>query len=593
MAVRSSSWVSLLGALALTAAIASAVPAAAAPARPTITRIAPASGPTSGGTRVRLVGTNFLDVQSVTFGGTAAQIVGVAATHRSMTVTAPQSASQRTVAIRLKTAGGSVTRTNAFTYTAPWQASWHDPQTIAAPVDSPLTLDCPTSHCYGMDRYGNFLDSGAGTGTWIDHGSPSGDSAVEAQNSCNPQPRYVTSSCASLSCPQVGFCLTVDDQGRPLIWRGATWQAYPSLNPAGATAFDHTPVVSCASSTFCMVQDSGGDYSTFDGTSWAPVTTLDGAPVTTAAQINTDVNHSTDSAVSCAGNQCMTVTEDDAYHYVGGAWTQGGDQQWAVPDGGVGPDVQHVSCANVAHTGTQLLCAAGGGDSTIVYSDGSWSGIDYKRPSQFVSCRADGRCLATSPSGLTYEYGDSTQSHDKWGWSTSFGIPTGDRLGAVFAVACGSAPACRVSIGNGFSATVTPSTHKWSSATSILAADTGISALGCTITASAARYCLAGTRGPDLVTDDGSGWAPPTESFDRGERTAAVSCFDKTSFCMAIANNNHFASQSNHYAVYRNGTLSTHSMITGTYRALSCWSATGCYAVSLTRDCAGTARCGP
>jgi hypothetical protein len=72
MPLRCSLRVSLIAGGVLAASVAVAVPAsAAAAARPTITKVAPATGPTSGGTHVRLVGTNFTNVKSVTFGGTS------------------------------------------------------------------------------------------------------------------------------------------------------------------------------------------------------------------------------------------------------------------------------------------------------------------------------------------------------------------------------------------------------------------------------------------------------------------------------------------------------------------------------------------
>jgi hypothetical protein len=579
MTVRATSRVSVLviGALAASLAVAVPVAGAAVAARPTITKVAPATGPTSGGTHVRLIGTNFTNVKSVTFGGKAAAVFAISATHKSMTVTAPSSATQRKVSIVLRTAAGTATKASAFTYAASWTAAWHDPQTIAAPVEAPKRLSCPTTaHCYGMDRYGNFLESGSG-GNWINDGSPSGDDAHQALSSCQNFPL----GCASLSCPQVDWCLTVDDQGQPLVWSGSSWRSYPSLDPAGANSFDHTPAVSCASTTFCIVMDYASDWSTFDGSAWSPVRGLGGTPVTTAADVEQQaVYNDQPDAVSCAGDECLMTQDMESYQYVNGAWTNVGEELPTGHDGGdPGPTPTDLSCANVATSGTSLLCAVVGG-ATAVFSNGQWA--DWEKQSAVaVACHSDGRCLAVGGT-KGFEYGNHSLAVDKHGWSAALPMPKAPPYDAT-AVACGSGSSCRVTLQHGFTNTFDLGTHTWSATTSFLAADDGISAVSCSITSSGKRYCLAGTAGPDVVGDNGGTWSAPVQAFDPDEQTAAVSCVHGTAFCMAIANNGHFLSKANHYAVYSSGKLTAHSMLTGTYRSLACWSRTGCYAVSQTR----------
>lgn len=97
-------------------------------AAPTITRINPTSGPTTGGTTVIIFGTNLASPSAVTFGGTPATINSSSATSISVTSPAnPAGAAQ----VVVTTSGGTTTQPVKFTYT-----------TIAAPV---ITSSSPTS----------------------------------------------------------------------------------------------------------------------------------------------------------------------------------------------------------------------------------------------------------------------------------------------------------------------------------------------------------------------------------------------------------------------------------------------------------------
>ena len=95
-----------------TAAGTGTLPGAFTYAAPVITKIAPVSGPSAGGTKVVITGTNLLGVTDVTFGSTAAVIVKVTAT--SITVVAPPGVG--VVDISVTTAAGTVTLAASFTY---------------------------------------------------------------------------------------------------------------------------------------------------------------------------------------------------------------------------------------------------------------------------------------------------------------------------------------------------------------------------------------------------------------------------------------------------------------------------------------------
>jgi hypothetical protein len=82
---------------------------------PTATSIAPASGPTSGGTAATVVGTGLTTTQSVTVGGATAPFTVISDTELSI-VTPPGTAG--TADVDITTTGGTAALTAGFTYTA-------------------------------------------------------------------------------------------------------------------------------------------------------------------------------------------------------------------------------------------------------------------------------------------------------------------------------------------------------------------------------------------------------------------------------------------------------------------------------------------
>ncbi|MET8558568.1 IPT/TIG domain-containing protein [Streptomyces sp. NPDC004959] len=82
---------------------------------PTVTTVAPAAGPTSGGTGVTITGTNLGTTESVTFGGTPAPFSVVNTT--TVSAVAPPGAAGA-VDVVVTNAAGSDTAADAFTYVA-------------------------------------------------------------------------------------------------------------------------------------------------------------------------------------------------------------------------------------------------------------------------------------------------------------------------------------------------------------------------------------------------------------------------------------------------------------------------------------------
>ncbi|WP_416193271.1 IPT/TIG domain-containing protein [Nitrobacter sp. TKz-YC01] len=87
----------------------------AAPA-PTVTSVAPNTGPPAGGTPVTITGTNFTGATAVTFGGTPATGVTVV-NDTTITATTPAHAAGA-VAVAVTTSGGTNSLPNGFTYSA-------------------------------------------------------------------------------------------------------------------------------------------------------------------------------------------------------------------------------------------------------------------------------------------------------------------------------------------------------------------------------------------------------------------------------------------------------------------------------------------
>lgn len=108
-----------VSALAGGLATASSAPAAAATRLPAVTRIAPASGSTRGGTRLVVTGRNFTHVTAVKFGKSAGKSVSVTSPRRLL-VTAPAHAAGP-VWVRVSTSHGTspAVKASRYTYVAP------------------------------------------------------------------------------------------------------------------------------------------------------------------------------------------------------------------------------------------------------------------------------------------------------------------------------------------------------------------------------------------------------------------------------------------------------------------------------------------
>jgi hypothetical protein len=85
---------------------------------PTVVSVTPTSGPVAGGTSVTVSGTDFTDVQGVSFGSVPAAGYSVIS-EGQITAVAPAGATAGPVSIRVTTEAGTASSAQSFTYTAP------------------------------------------------------------------------------------------------------------------------------------------------------------------------------------------------------------------------------------------------------------------------------------------------------------------------------------------------------------------------------------------------------------------------------------------------------------------------------------------
>jgi galactose oxidase-like protein/IPT/TIG domain-containing protein/glyoxal oxidase-like protein len=134
---------------------------------PTVTSIAPSTGPANGGTGLTITGTNFLSGATVSFGGTAATGVTVASS-TSITSTAPAHAAGTVDVVFTNPDGQSGTLPSGYAYTAAGEVSlglgvpYGDPnsETIAAGQTASYTLSIGGA---GMNGTASITCTGAPT----------------------------------------------------------------------------------------------------------------------------------------------------------------------------------------------------------------------------------------------------------------------------------------------------------------------------------------------------------------------------------------------------------------------------------------------
>jgi hypothetical protein len=87
--------------------------------KPVVTRVKPASGPTSGGTKVKVKGKNFTKVKKVVIGGRKARIVKIKSPRKVIVIAPAHAAGTVPVRVRTKAGKSRPSRKARFTYVAP------------------------------------------------------------------------------------------------------------------------------------------------------------------------------------------------------------------------------------------------------------------------------------------------------------------------------------------------------------------------------------------------------------------------------------------------------------------------------------------
>jgi|GEM_PF-2074323 len=170
---------------------------------PTITGIAPNTGPAAGGTGVTITGTN-LSGAGVTFGGAAA--TGVSATATQITCTTP-TGSAGAADVVVTTAGGSATLVGGFTYGAGPTINMINPQQGPASGGTSVTINganlgSATSVLFGA----NAATITANTANQIVCTSPAGSGVVNVSVTTTNGTDSVSSAFTYIAAPVVQLC---------------------------------------------------------------------------------------------------------------------------------------------------------------------------------------------------------------------------------------------------------------------------------------------------------------------------------------------------------------------------------------------------
>ena len=127
-------------------------------AAPTVASLSPRAGPMAGGTIVTITGTNFTNVKSVMFGGTAALAYAVTSSNQ---ITAAAPAGTGTVDVQVTTAGGTSATSLADQYT-------YAPAPVASAASASVGYETPQA----IDLSGVItgIHTSIGLGSWPAHG---------------------------------------------------------------------------------------------------------------------------------------------------------------------------------------------------------------------------------------------------------------------------------------------------------------------------------------------------------------------------------------------------------------------------------------
>jgi hypothetical protein len=330
----------------------------------------------------------------------------------------------------------------------------------------------------------------------------------------------------SLSCPTASFCLAADQLGKVYEFNGTGWSALAAIDGFAPWA------VSCTAASFCAAVGQTS-AAVFDGTSWSIAGLV-------------DVGRSLLS-VSCASStECRAVdNQGGVVSYDGNAWSL---PVVADPNGGAA-----ISCAS---TGTCAVIDTSAKETAAMFDGTNWSAprvVDLV-PGDLdgVSCLATDFCVAVDTGGYALSY-------DGTNWTLPVQIDGGT---ALTSVSCTAPSICVAVDGAGRALTFDGST--WSSPVPV---DPGKQLTG--VSCADPSFCAAVGLDGKASMFNGVSWSSPT-TLSSGAPLASVSCPSDT-FCVA--------SDYSGFATTFNGTTWSAGSSTGGSGAVSCATATSCFAV--------------
>jgi hypothetical protein len=617
----------LLTAAALTASVLAA-PSALAVTAPSVSKVAPNTGKTAGGTAVTITGAGFSGATKVLFGTTAGKNFQ-AVSGTKVTVTSPAHTAS-TVDVHVVTGHGtSATRAaDHFTFMAPPAISW---------VRTSDSYPGSGTEPVGPDTGGTNVTLGGAHFSRVQRVTFDGVAGTD----------LVVSGTTSLSvttpqhAPGAVDVTVVGSYGSATKTNGFTYHlgfhAPETIDPA----IGDPTILSCPSAADapCHALDPWGnvttgvangtwtkqsvptegrlyDLSCYDQAVCAAVDSLDFAFVSTdggatwqksrdlSQYFSTPMTH-----VSCSSASfCLAVDNVSDYTiWNGTSWSP-----LKLPDGTTITDQTqypsgHSAPLELSCGGTQCVLIDDRGKA-FRYRNGAWDAgttVDGNNYPQALSCAN----TATSGTTLLCALGDNignlyslvggtwyrSGNHDgisgvsctaakvcvATGWMNAYvlnpaaGPPAWSRValpnGATFGsgVSCNT-QSCTAFTSSNASARLTLSTRRWTAPTAMLAPHEGLTAFACS--GGAAPVCLAGDRGPFAITRSGDAWSDPQQVLQPGEQIDAVSCAPASAFCLAGTN-------TGSYLTYDGTTLSAPATTGASWlNSVSCTSASSCAA---------------
>ena len=304
-------------------------------APPTLTGLGTTSGPYVGGTRVTVTGTDFEQVNGVTFGGTPGTALTVLSpTQLAVTTPAHEAGS---VGVVVSTTAGS-TGAASFSFVAvPSAITAPIPAGVTPSAGDSLSLDyvaCTTPPlCFAVGTvddvtrgYLPVIERRTAPGSWVPT-SP----ALPPDSTAPADVGFWDLDCGSPTlCVAVGYYeATAHGRLLALTWNGATWSSQAITEPTTPTGQSYLTGVDCPTSTTCVAVGNYTDAGTnderplvtsFNGSAWSAAQAVPMPPSTDEAYLED---------VDCfSPTQCVAVgyryASGDQFPYLatlsGGVW---------------------------------------------------------------------------------------------------------------------------------------------------------------------------------------------------------------------------------------------------------------------------------